>query len=310
MDTLLHDIRYAVRQLAKSPAFTAVAVLTLAVGIGANTAIFSAVHTVLLKPLPFPESDRLVEVLSTGFQNTRFGISYPDLQSLRGMTQDFSAVGASSRQQYNLTGAGDPQEVQAASVTADLFATLQVHPEVGALFTSAEERSPVALVSHGLWVTSFGGDPGIIGKAIALDGKSYTVIGVMPAGFHFPDRSIRVWTPIGDALAQIPQAETNRGFHFRSAVARLKSGVTLARVTGDLAVIADRLNAADSAADAASGTVRRQIVASGGGPGPRPGRGHRAPSATGSAPRSCTKSRSAMPAARSSSCWERWAWCC
>ncbi|HMA40407.1 MAG TPA: ABC transporter permease, partial [Gemmatimonadales bacterium] len=257
---------------------TAVAVLTLAVGIGANTAIFSAVHTVLLKPLPFPESDRLVEVLSTGFQNTRFGISYPDLQSLRGMTQDFSAVGASSRQQYNLTGAGDPQEVQAASVTADLFATLQVHPEVGALFTSAEERSPVALVSHGLWVTSFGGDPGIIGKAIALDDKSYTVIGVMPAGFHFPDRSIRVWTPIGDALAQIPQAETNRGFHFLSAVARLKSGVTLARVTGDLAVIADRLNAADSAADAASGTVRRQIVATGGGPGPRPGGGPRASS--------------------------------
>jgi putative ABC transport system permease protein len=278
MEALLQDIRYAVRQLAKSPAFTAVAVLTLAVGIGANTAIFSAVHTVLLKPLPFPDSDRLVEVLSTGFQNTRFGISYPDLQSLRGMTQDFSAVGASSRQQYNLTGAGDPQEVQAASVTADLFATLQVHPEVGALFTAAEERSPVALVSHGLWVTSFGGDPGIVGKAIALDGKSYTVIGVMPAGFHFPDRAIQVWTPIGDALAQIPQAETNRGFHFLSAVARLKSGVTLARVTGDLAVIAGRLNAADSAADAASGTVRRQIVASGGGPGPRPGGGPRAAS--------------------------------
>ncbi|HSD33179.1 MAG TPA: ABC transporter permease [Gemmatimonadales bacterium] len=278
MEALLQDLRYAVRQLAKSPAFTAVAVLTLAVGIGANTAIFSAVHTVLLKPLPFPDSDRLVEVLSTGFQNVRFGVSYPDLESLRGMTQDFSAVGASSRQQYNLTGAGDPQEVQAASVTADLFTTLQVHPEVGALFTAAEERSPVALVSHGLWVTSFGSDPGIVGKAIALDGKSYTVIGVMPAGFHFPDRSIQVWTPIGDALAQIPQAETNRGFHFLSAVARLKPGVTLARVTGDLAVIADRLNAADSAADAASGTVRRQIVASGGGPGPRPGGGPRASS--------------------------------
>ena len=279
MEALPQDIRYAVRQLAKSPAFTAVAVLTLAVGIGANTAIFSAVHTVLLKPLPCPESERLVEILTTGSQEPRFGISYPDLQSLRGMTQDFTAVGASTRQQYNLTGAGDPQEVQAASVTADLFATLQVHPEIGALFTAAEERSPVALVSHGLWVTSFGGDPRIIGKPIALDGKSYTVIGVMPAGFQFPDRSIRVWTPIGDALAQIPpEAETNRDFHFLSAVARLKSGVTLARVTGDLAVIADRLNAADSAADAASGTVRRQIVASGGGPGPRPGGGPRASS--------------------------------
>jgi len=278
MDMLFQDLRYALRTLSRSPAFTAVAVLTLAVGIGANTAIFSAVNTVLLKPLPFPESDRLVEVLSTGNQEPRFGISYPDLQSLRGMTQDFSAVGASSRQQYNLTGAGDPQEVQAASVTADLFATLQVHPEIGALFTAAEERSPLALVSHGLWVTSFGGDPGILGKPIALDGKSYTVIGVMPAGFHFPDRSIQVWTPIGDALAQAPQAETNRDFHFLSAVARLKSGVTLARVTGDLAVIADRLNAADSAADAGSGTIRRQIVVGGGGPGPRPRGGPRASS--------------------------------
>jgi putative ABC transport system permease protein len=273
---MLQDLRYAIRTLVKSPSFMCIAVLTLALGIGANTAIFSAVNTVLLKPLPYPESDRLVEVLSAGPQEPRFGISYPDLQSLRGMTQDFSAVGASSRERYNLTGAGDPQEVQAASVTADLFATLQARPEIGALFTAAEERSPVALVSHSLWVTSFGRDPGIIGKAIALDGKSYTVIGVMPAGFHFPDRSIQVWTPIGDALAQMPQAETNRDFHLLSVVARLKSGVTLARVTGDLVVIADRLNAADSAADAGSGTIRRQIVARGEGPGPRSGRGPRA----------------------------------
>ena len=275
MEALLQDLRLAVRQLVKSPAFSAVAVLTLAVGIGANTAIFSAVNTVLLKPLPFPESDRLVQIQSTGFQNTRFGVSYPDLQDLRGMTQDFSSVGASSNQRYNLTGAGDPREVQAAAVTADLFATLQVHPEVGALFTAAEERSPVALISHGLWVTSFGSDPRIIGKAIALDGKSYTVIGVLPGGFHYPDGSIQVWTPIGDALAQAPQAETNRGVHFLNTVARLGSGVTLVRVTGDLKVLAARLNAADSASSGGPGGGQRQIVGiatapGAGGPPPRP----------------------------------------
>lgn len=269
MEALLQDIRYAARQLAKSPAFTVMAVLTLAVGIGANTAIFSAVNTVLLKPLPFPQSDQLVQILSSGLQNTRFGVSYPNLQDLRGMTQDFSAVGASSNQRYNLTGAGDPREVQAASVTADLFTTLQVHPEVGALFTAAEERSPVALISHGLWVTSFGGDRGIVGKAIALDGKSYTVIGVLPASFHYPDGPIQVWTPIGDALAQAPQAETNRSVHFLNTVARVRPGVTLARVSGDLAVLSARLNAADSASSAgAPGGGQRQIVGVATGPGP------------------------------------------
>ena len=274
MDQLFQDIRYALRTLSRAPGFTAVAILTLAIGIGANTAIFSAVHTVLLKPLPYPESDRLVEVLSAGYQNTRFGVSYPDLHDLRDMTQDFTGVGASTTQRYNLTGAGDPREVEAASVTADLFTVLQVHPELGRLFTRQDERSPMALIGHGLWVTNFGSDRGIIGKPIALDGKSYTVIGVMPAGFHFPDRSIDVWTPVGDALAQNPRAETERGYHFFTAVARLQPGITVPRVTADLAVLAARLNAADSTAASAGGPVRRQIVATGAGPvGPPPGGG-------------------------------------
>lgn len=270
MEALMQDLRYAARQLARSPAFTAIAVLTLAVGIGANTAIFSAVHTVLLEPLPFPGSDRLVQIQTIGLQDARFGISYPDLQSLRAMTQDFSSVSASSGQRYNLTGAGDPREVQAAAVTADLFATLQVHPETGALFAAAQEHDPVALISHGLWVTSFGGNRNIVGQAIALDGKSYTVIGVMPAGFTYPNRAIQVWTPIGDALAQVPQAETNRGMFFLTALARVAPNVTMARIRGDLAVLAARLNAADSANSAgAPGGGPRQIVgiATGAGPG-------------------------------------------
>src|SRR5712691_11803253 len=154
METLLQDLRLALRQLAKSPGFTAVAVLTLALGIGANTAIFSAVDAVLLRPLPYPQSERLVEVTSSDLEPIRFGISYPDLLDLRGMTRDFTGVAAYSTQRYNLTGAGDPREVQAAFVTADAFDVLGVHPQIGQAFTAAQEHDPVALLSNALWVTS------------------------------------------------------------------------------------------------------------------------------------------------------------
>ena len=266
MNTLLQDVRYAVRSLAKSPAFTAVAVLTLALGIGANTAIFSAVNALLLKPLPYPGSDRLVQIMSTGFRGVRFGVSLPDLHDLRGLSQDFAGVGATATQRYNLTGTGDPREVQVAAVTADLFDVLQVHPEIGHGFTAAEERSPLALVSHGLWVTSFGRDPGILGRSISLDGRSFTVVGVMPAGFQFPNEDVQVWTPIGEFLSQNPQAETNRGMHFLPAVARLAPGVALERAVGDVKVLGARLSASDSG----SSGGRQRIVAGQASPGAGP----------------------------------------
>jgi putative ABC transport system permease protein len=262
MEALLQDLRLAVRQLIKSPAFSAVAVLTLATGIGANTAIFSAVNAVLLRPLPYPHSDRLVEVTSTTPEGMRFGVSYPDLLDLRGMTRDFAGVAAYSTERYNLTGAGDPREVQAAFVTADLFDVLGVQPHIGRPFTAAQDRDPVALLGYGLWATSFGSDPAILGKSIALDGKSYTVIGVMPAGFHFPDDDVQVWTPVGGILADEPQALTNRGFHALNAVARLAPQATTVQAQADLTVLAKRL-----ASDAASDTTPRRVVAIGGGPG-------------------------------------------
>src|SRR5438034_11249 len=141
---MLQDLRYALRTLAKSPGFTLVAVLTLALGIGANTAIFSAVNAVLLKPLPYPGSDRLVQIMSTGFRGVRFGVSFPDLQDLRALSQDFTGVAATTTQRYNLTGAGDPREVQAAAVTGDVFEVLQVRPEIGHGFTTADDRTPLA----------------------------------------------------------------------------------------------------------------------------------------------------------------------
>src|SRR5947199_9272920 len=266
MDTLLQDLRYAVRTLAKSPGFTGVAVLTLALGIGANTAIFSAVNTVLLKPLPYPGSDRLVQIMSTGFRGVRFGVSFPDLPDLRALSHDLTGVAATTTQRYNRTGAGDPREVQAAAVTADLFDVLQVRPEIGHGFAPADERTPLALLSHGLWVTSFGRDPAILGRTISLDGRSFTVVGVMPAGFQFPDEDVQVWTPIGEFLTQNSQAETNRGMHFLNAVARLGPAVTLERVVGDTKLLAARLSASDSG----SSGGRQRIVAGQASPGAGP----------------------------------------
>src|SRR5216110_4136721 len=145
---MLQDLRYAVRTLARTPGFTLVAVVTLALGIGANTAIFSAVNGVLLKPLPYPGSDRLVQVMSTGFRGMRFGVSFPDLHDLRALSQDFTGVAAARTQRHNLTGAGDPREVQAAAVTGDVFDVLQVRPEIGHGFTTADDRTPLALLAH------------------------------------------------------------------------------------------------------------------------------------------------------------------
>src|SRR5256884_8949341 len=271
MDTLLQDLRYAVRTLAKSPGFTGVAVLTLALGIGANTAIFSAVNTLLLKPLPYPGSDRLVQIMSTGFRGVHFGVSLPDLHDLRGLSQDFAGVGATATQRYNLTGTGDPREVQVAAVTADLFDVLQVHPEIGHGFTAAEERSQLALLSHGLWVTSFGRDPGILGRSISLDGHSFTVVGVMPAGFQFPNEDVQVWTPMGEFLSQNPQVETDRGLHYLNAVARLAPGVSMERVVGDVKLLAARLSASDSGSSGAGRQLSLTGQASPGGGAPSAG---------------------------------------
>jgi putative ABC transport system permease protein len=262
MNDLIQDLRLALRQLVKNPAFTTVAVLTLALGIGANTAIFSAVNAVLMRPLPYPESDRLAEVTSTDLGGVRFGVSYPDLQDLRGMNRIFTGVAAYATQRYNLSGAGDPREVQAAFVTADLFDVLRVHPVVGHAFTPSQDREPLALLSNGLWSTSFGRDQSILGKSISLDGKPYTVIGVMPAGFHFPDDAVQVWTPVGGILEEEPRALTNRSFHALNAVARLAPGVTPERVARDLDLLAKRI-----AAETAPDSGERRVVAMGGGPG-------------------------------------------
>src|SRR2546421_1931041 len=273
---MLQALKFALRTLRKSPGFTVVAVLTLALGIGANTAIFSAVNAVLLKPLPYPGSDRLVQVMSTGVRGVQFGVSFPDLHDLRGLSQDFTGVAATTTQRYNLTGAGDPREGQAAAVTADLFDVLQVRPEIGHAFTTADDRTPLALLARGLWVTNFGRDPGILGRSISLDGRSFTVLGVMPAGFQFPNEKVQVWTRIGEFLSQTPQAETNRGLHFLTAVARLAPGAALERVVADVKLLGVRLSAADSGGSGGRQRIVAGQASPGGGPPPPPPRGRAA----------------------------------
>lgn len=266
MDSLWQDLRYAVRTLVKSPAFTAVAVLTLAVGIGANTAIFSAVDAVLLEPLPFPQSDRLVEISTVSFKGTAIAVSYPDLLDLRTLTRDFAGVAGAAEQRYALTGAGDPRDVQASAVTANYFDVFGVRPEIGRAFTAADRRAPVAIISHALWATNFGGTPAVLGKPIALDGRSYTVVGVMPAGF-MADEGTDLWTPVGAVFAQTPEAETNRDFVMWTTVARLAPGASLAQARGDLAALAGRLNTADAGPGASAGAGARSAS---GGPPPGP----------------------------------------
>src|SRR5436190_5186161 len=211
----------------------------------------------------------------------RFGVSFPDLHDLSALSQDFTGVAAVRTQRHNLTGAGDPRDVQAAAVTANLLDVLQLRPEIGHSFAPAEERTPLALLSHGLWVTSFGRDPGILGKSISLDGRSFTVVGVMPAGFQFPHEDVQVWTPMGEFLSQNPQVETDRGVHFLNAVARLAPGVSTERVVGDVKLLAARLSAGDSGSSGAGRQLSLTGQASPGGGAPAPSGGGRSMLDTG-----------------------------
>src|SRR5574341_1484134 len=245
MNSLVQDVRFAFRSLRKNPGFTAVAVLTLALGIGANTGIFSVINAVLLRPLPYEEPDRLVALFTQGRDaGSRFSLSYPDMLEIRGLARDFSAVAPFTSKRYNFTGGGEPHEVRAAMATDDLFRVLRAEALVGRTFAASELREQVVILGHGLWAGEFGSDRGVIGRAISLDGRSFTVIGVMPSGFHFPDEDTQIWVPLGEWFLSSPQAETDRHFYAFNAVARLAAGATSEQALADLGVVAQRINAA------------------------------------------------------------------
>ncbi|MCI0490260.1 MAG: ABC transporter permease, partial [Blastocatellia bacterium] len=243
MDNLIQDLRYAIRILLKNPGFTAVAVIALALGIGANTAIFSVINAVLIRPLPFEEPDRLVWVWGN-IRNggNRASVSPLDFLDYREQNRSFEQFAAriSVPVSFNLTGGSEPERLASAVVTGNYFQALGVNPALGRAFQLEDEKpghDQVVVLSHGLWQRRFGGDPSIVNSRITLDGKSYEVIGVMPAGFKFP-QTAEIWVPMNfDFSPEMKQ----RKAHFLRPVGRLKSGVSIEQAQADLDLIAGRL---------------------------------------------------------------------
>ncbi len=282
---MLQDLRFALRSLRKNPGFAAVAALTLALGIGANTAIFSVVDAVLLKPLPYPHADRLLQLATRGAGGGRmamYSLSYPDVKQLQALPKDFSGVAPYSNTRYNFAGRDQAREVAATIVSANLFGVLGVGPAIGRTFTEAETRDALAVLSYGTWATEFGSDPTIVGRVISLDGRSFTVVGVMPRGFAFPNEDTQLWVPLGEALRSNPQLEFNRHFYYFQTVARLAPGATLAQARADVDVVAQRISAAER--DRPGGGEQRieiNMRSSGPARGPGPGGGPQVSIASG-----------------------------
>ena len=245
MSGLLQDLRYALRQLHKSRGFTVVAVITLALGIGANTAVFSVVDAVMLRPLPYYQPERLIEAESVNTHNPQpSAICYPDFFDWRSQNRTLEHLVSYHDNLMTLTGLERPVQVDAEVVSWDLLPALGIRPELGRGFTPDEEKAgtKVVLISHALWASQFGGDPAIVGRGIRLSGDLYTVIGVMPPSFRFPVNKARngIWTTLAaDDDPSDPKPNTsNRGSHFLSVFGRLKPGVTVAQADQDLHAIA------------------------------------------------------------------------
>ena len=247
MSSLFRDLKIAIRHLSKSPGFVITAVLMLALGIGATTAIFSIVEGVLLRPLPFPEPDRLMvlaDILKgadiAGNGEAEAGVTVPDIRNYVRDTQSFSSLGGYQGTGFELSGTGDPATINATRLTAGVLPALAVQPLMGRVFTQAEDEQhqQVAVLSYATWKTRFSGDQGILGKKILLDRKPYVVVGVMPQSFEFPlvpghlNRS-ELWVPMSFRETELaPQASANWSY---SMVGRLKPGVSPEQAVSDAA---------------------------------------------------------------------------
>lgn len=238
----MKDIRYGIRGLLKRPAFTAIAVITLALGIGANTAIFSLVNAVLLRALPYRDADRLVMVWEdasfAGFpKNTPAPANFVDWRS---QNQSFEGMAAVTSRSFNLTGEGEPEKLEANAATANFFSLLGVQPLLGRGFVPDDDNpqgSKVVVVSYELWQRVLGGEASVIGKNILLNGEKYTVIGVTPAGFQFLDQEVNLWIPAAFDAEEL----SNRGGHYLTVFARLKPNVTLSQAQADIRTITQRI---------------------------------------------------------------------
>ena len=241
MRNLLHDLNYGLRMLLKNPVFTAVAVIALALGIGANTAIFSVVNGVLLRPLPYAQPEQLAMVW---LDNRRQGIrdditSYPNFLDWRDQNKTFQGMSGIRDHTVNLTGVGEPEELRATAVSPNFFQLMGVNPSQGRGFTSEEEqpgKDKIVVLGHGLWQRRFGADPKILNRTILLNGEQLTVVGIMPPGFQFPNKA-DLWIP----LAPNERLRAARGAFWMPVVGRLKAGVTRAQAQADMNVIASQL---------------------------------------------------------------------
>jgi len=246
MGNLLQDLRQAIRQMRKSLGFTAVVVVTLALGVGANTTVFSVVDAVLLRPLPYVQPQRLVEAESFYSHNVDpSNLSYPDFLDWRAQNTTLDHLVSYHDNSYALTGVTRAVHIEGEVVSWDLLPALGVNPELGRGFTKDEEKrgTRVVLLSHALWESQFGADKNVLGRTIQLSGETFTVIGVMPAAFRFPITAPKtgIWTTMAVDDSPTGDGIVNRGMHFLSAIGRLKPGVTVAQADQDMKAIAGRL---------------------------------------------------------------------
>jgi putative ABC transport system permease protein len=242
-EEMFQDLRFGARMLFKTPVFTFVAALTLALGIGANTAIFSVVNAVLLRPLPFPEPERIVRLWESHPPTNlpQFSVAFPTFLDWRNQSQAFKQMAAYREDGFNLQASNETMRVNGARVTVDFFSVLGVMPAAGRVFTTPEDTpggERVAILSHSFWRQSFGGDPQLVGRQLKVDGQPYTVVGIMPPGFRFPQDDIALWLP----YALNPNSD--RGTHILRVLGRLEPGATLAQARAELETIALRLEQA------------------------------------------------------------------
>ena len=240
MDTLTQDIRYAFRRLARSPGFAAVVILTLGLGIGANSAIFSVVNAVLFQSLPFPQPERLVRLFQVPEQGSLAPFSPVNFLDVQSGATSLESAAAYTPAGFTLTGQGAPERLEGIQVSANFFDVLRVRPAVGRGFLAEENqtgRTRVAVISHSLWVRRFNSDPGIVGRSVSLNAEPHTVVGILPEGFSYPTRR-DVWTPLEYDTRFTQQS---RGAWYLSVIARLKPGVTAERAATEVAAIGARL---------------------------------------------------------------------
>ncbi len=240
IETFLQDLRYGGRMLVKHRGFTLVALLTLSLGIGVNTAIFSVVNAVLLRPLPYRDPNQIVYLWERLPQGGQGSVSVPNLRDWQAQNDVFEHIAAYDQSNFSLMGSELPERAAGAAVTANFFDVLGVAPKQGRAFAEGEDtagRNRVVVLSDQLWQRNFGSDPQIVNREVLIGGENYTVVGVMPPGFQFPSRTTELWVP----LVFTDRQASNRGSHAFSAVGRMKPGVTLEQAQEQMSVIGKRL---------------------------------------------------------------------